>query len=834
MLRLSLRSLAAKKFRLISTALAIVIGVGFTVGTLILSDTMDRSFSTAIDDITAGVDTLVRGEEPVDTGPGAPSQRTQVDVELLETVRAVDGVAAVAPYQEGQAQILDRSGKVIDVPQTVGLNWVDDDEMATFELVDGTPPRSAGEIVLDERAAEEADASLGDQVEVISAKGTETFELAGTARLAGGSRLSSTAFVFFSDEDAAERLSPPGTVDAISVRAAEGVSESVITGRVAAAIADAPVEAISGTDYRREQKEQLGSVTGTFRTVLLVFAGIALLVGSFTIANTFTITVAQRTRELALVRAIGGSRRQIIGLVLVEALVLGVVASAAGIAVGIGMARGLLAVLAGIGLEIPATNVKASGGVVVSGMVTGIAVTVLAAISATRRAASVAPVAAMREGLADRSGTSGRRPAIGSGLSIVAAAAITMGLAQDATALVGLGTAAAFAAALVLGPTIVRPAMALLGWPLRRLGATGRLAAANAARNPKRTASTAAALTIGVMLVAGASMFAATAKETIRGDIDDVIVADQVIRPTGSSQGLPETVAIEATDVPGASVLPIRDGYASIDGGVQPITGVDLAAADGKLELRAVEGTLSGAPGTISVSADLAATEGWEIGDAIDVQFASGTQVNAELAGTFDQTTAVAEVVVHYETMVDAAPDPFDSLLLVTGSAESLQEVDASIADVPTATMGTVEDLAASRAGTLDVVLSIVIGFLALAVIIAVLGIGTTISLSVRERTRELGVLRSIGMTRVQVRRTVRCEAVSIALLGTALGAALGLGCTWALLQTLRGSGFAAPVIPAGALITVAIGAVLAGIIAAAMPARRAARLAILDAVRTA
>lgn len=834
MFRLALRSLAAKKFRLISTALAIVIGVGFTVGTLILSATMDRSFNTTIDDITAGVDTFVHGEEPVDTGPGAPSQRTPVDTRLLDTVRSVEGVAAAAPYQEGAAQVVDRSGKVIDVPQTLGLNWVADDEMSTFELVSGAAPEVAGQIVLDEKAAGEAGASIGDRVEVITSEGTETFELTGTARMSGGATLSNTAFVFFSDADASGRLSPPGTLDGISARAADGISESVVTERIAAAMGESPVEVTSGSEYRSEQKDQIATVTNVFRTVLLVFAGIALFVGSFTIANTFTITVAQRTRELALVRAIGGSRRQVIGLVLIEAVLLGIVASTVGIGAGVAMARGLLAILAGIGLEIPATDVVVSAGVVTVGIATGVIVTVLAAVAAARRAARVAPVAAMREGVADPTATSRRRALVGTSLGVVALAALTTGVANDIAGIVGLGTALAFTAVLVLGPVLVGPVMWFLGWPLRRLGVTGRLAAANAGRNPKRSASTAAALTIGVMLVAGASMFAATAKETIRGDIDQVIIADRVVRPAGSSQGLPASAAAAAAEVPGASVLPMRDGYAMVGDSPQPVSGIDLGAADGKLELEPVAGELDGAPGTVAVSAELAEDQGWSVGDTIAIQFASGTKAKAEVAGTYAASTALANVLLPYDVVADASTEPFDSLLLVSGPTDALDQVEAALAGLPTATMGSVDDLAASRAGSLDVVLSIVIGFLGLAVVIAVLGIATTISLSVRERTRELGVLRSIGMTRAQVRRTVRFEAVSIALMGTILGAALGLGCTWAILRTLTDSGFAAPVMPAGTMVAVALGAVLSGVVAAAVPARRASRLAILDAVRTA
>ena len=851
MFRLALRSLAAKKFRLLATALAIVIGVGFTVGTLILADTVERSTDLVVDDITAGVDAIVRGPQPVDAGDMAPSERAPIDDSTVAVVAAVDGVAAAAAHYEGYAEVIGSSGKVLDLTQSVGLNWIGDEELSSFALTAGRAPTADRDVVLGGLAAREAGVAVGDDVDLITAAGTETFRVVGTAEMDGGTDLGGTAFVFFTDAAASGRLTPAGTASSVLVRAERGVAESTITERIAHSLtgADAAgvdldgVEVLSGADRRAEQKDQIGGMIDLFRQVLLVFAGVALFVGSFTIANTFTITVAQRTRELALVRAVGASRRQVFGLVLLEAVVLGVIASAAGIGAGIATASGLLVVLRGAGMEIPSGDLVIGSSTLATGLVTGLAVTMLAAVSSARRAAAVAPMAAMREGV-DDVGTSSRRRAITGGvLATVAVLAVASGLSTGSSSSVGLGGLAAFTAVLALGPVMISPVMAVIGWPLRRIGGVaGRMAAANAVRNPKRSAASAAALVVGVMLVSGASMFAATAKSTIRGDMEQLVVADRVVRAAGMRSGLPSPVTLAATEVDGAHVVPMRDAYAAVGGSVQYVSGVDLGALDGVLEIDVVDGALPGSPigdrpndrDLAAVSRVLADEQGWMVGDVVDVQFGSGATAAVTVAATYEPVTQLADVLLPYDAVVAGTVAALDTRILVSGSDAVLAEVELALQSSPTAIVETVSEYAASQAGALDMVLSIVLGFLGLAVVIAVLGIGTTIALSVRERTREIGVLRSIGMSRRQVRHTVRFEAVSIAVLGAVLGSALGLGITWALLRTLDDEGFATPVLPAGTLVGVAVGAGLAGVLAAAVPARRAARMAVLDAVRTA
>lgn len=828
MFRLSFRNLFAKKLRLVTTALAIVLGVAFTTGTMILTDTMIESLDSAIDETNEGVDVVVRGlpvgEDEVFTVRGP------VRLDQLDSIRAIDGVTAAEPYWVGYTQVIGSDGKALSMIQSAGLHWIDDPELSAFELADGSPPRIDSEVVLGTDAADEAGLTTGDQVDLITLAGRETFTISGLASLDGIPGAANSAFTFFTQDAAELRLNDPGTTNQILARS-DAMSPDDLAARIALSVRD--VDVITGADQTAEEQDALGSALGVFETILLVFGAIALFVGSFTIANTFTITVAQRTRELALVRAIGASRRQVLGSVVIEAAMIGLVAAAGGLAAGLGVARGLMWIFAQFGLDFPDASLVVQSSTIVTAFVVGIGVTVVAALSPARRAATVAPVDAMRDASIESTGTPRLHLLFGALCAGVGVFGLGAGVAQTNAALVGLGSVATFMAVLAFGPLLVRPVSQLLAWPMRHLGAAGRLAAANADRNPRRSASTAAALTIGVTLVAAASMFASTASASVRGDAADVLVADAVVQPIGANPGLPADVASVAAAVDGVDTRPVTWLSARIDVDMETVGGFDAATADAFVDLNTLDGTVSADAESIIVGDDLAERRKWAIGDRVPVEFPDGATTTFEVAAIIEQSNALPAIIAPYQSV---APHGIglDQIVLLSGSDRAIDAVEAALAGQPTAAVGDVDTYADSLVGELDTVLNLVLGLLGLAVVIAVLGIATTIGLSVHERTRELGVLRAIGMERHQVRRSIRLEAVVIALFGTVLGLAMGLGFTAAVISTLGDDGFGSPTVPTTTLAAIVIGAIAAGIVAAAIPARRAARRPVLDAIAAA
>ncbi|MEZ5246064.1 MAG: FtsX-like permease family protein [Acidimicrobiales bacterium] len=826
MLRLSIRSLLAKKLRFITTAVAIVLGVAFTAGTMILADTMSASYGTAIEGVADGVDVVVRGHR---LDPDDPlTARAEIPLDTLDTIAGLPGVAAAAPYAEGYTEVIGADGSTIDVMQSVGLNWIDDDVLALYEVVDGRAPSAPGEVALGDNTADLADVAIGDPVDLLTVRGRETFTVVGLTQLSGGSAFGSTGFVHFTDADAEGRITELGQTDWVIARGDGSVTPDALAASASLVLPDQSI--VTGQGMIDEQQADVDRAVDLIRTILLVFGFIALFVGAFTIANTFTVTIAQRTKELALVRAIGAGRRQVLGSVVIEAAVLGVVAAAAGVVAGIGVAAGLTELFATFGLEFPDSDLVIATRTIVWSMATGVGVTIGSALLPARRGASVAPVEAMREASTEPAGVPIRRTVVGLVAAVAGVVLLLVGGSDGNAKTVGYGMALAFVGALALGPVLVRPVVAALAVPLGWFGASGRLAAANARRNSKRSAATASALTIGVMLVAGAAMFASTASETVRGDVEEVFVADRIVRPLGMSPGMPTELAAALADIDGVDVLPMQTADVSIDGDTTAVTGLDLAAADGFLDVEVVDGAIDAT--SLAVGDQLAADQGWSVGDTIDITFADGTSEQLPIGVVLDEGAALEPVIAPYD-LVAAHGIGLDQLLFIdAGDDDSIAAVEAITDQMPTATVESVSELSDAIAGTFDTLLTIVLGFLGLAIVIAVLGIATTIGLSVHERTRELGVLRAVGMSRSQLRRSIRLEAIVIALFGTAIGAALGIGGTWALLRTLTDDGFADPVLPIGPLVGTAIGAILAGTAAAALPAHRAARRKVLDAIR--
>jgi putative ABC transport system permease protein len=627
------------------------------------------------------------------------------------------------------------------------------------------------------------------------------------------------------------------------VVADSGVSQQEITDRLARVVPDG-TEVLTGQEITEESQSDLKENLSFFNTFILVFAVVALLVGSFIIFNTFSITVAQRTRENALLRAIGASDRQVLGSVLGEAVIIAVLASIIGLGAGIGVAALLKALLAGFGFELPGSGVVLTAQTVIISIVVGVVITLVAALSPARKAGRVPPVAAMRDVAVGSTGYGSKlRIAVGVvmlGLGVASLLGGLFGGGGSALALVGLGVLLVFFGVSVLGRTVALPLSRAIGALLPRLrGITGNLARENAMRNPKRTAATASALMIGVALIGFISILAASTRTSINASIDKAFTSDFVVNPgTFGIGGLDPQLAERVNDLPEVEAASgVRFGAVEIDGSTEEVLGVDPAST---FELVDVE-RLQGSPDdlgrdAIAVFEDVADEDGLAIGDTVQVNFKDTGVQPLRVVMIYGEDEPAGDYLIGRAAYEANFAEQFDTFVFVRKAADveagqALAAVQRVADDFPGAEVqdrtGFKEDLTEP----VNQILGLVYALLALAVVIALLGIGNTLALSILERTREVGLLRSVGMTRSQLRSTIRWESVIIALQGTLLGILIGIFFGWALVRALRDEGIDQFTVPFGTLLIVIVLAALAGVVAAVLPARRAAKLDVLRAI---
>ncbi len=840
MFRLMLKELAAKKLRLVTTAVAVMLGVAFMAGTLVFSATLGAAFDGLLDDAYAGTDAVVRASSPLDADLDSGANR--IDTAIIDAVSQVDGVAAAEGHVSGYAQIIQPNGEPLGNPgegaPTLGHAWLVNEQLNPYSLVEGRAPTAHGQIVIDRQSANDSGLGIGDTATVLTKHGPDQFTITGIARFADADSAGGSTAVLFTPEDAQAYVAEPGRVDTILVVADDGVSEQELVGRLQSILPD-DVEALTGTELADESKQQIAENLSFIDTFLMVFAGIALFVGGFIIFNTFTIIIAQRQRETALLRAIGASRKQVIRSVVLESLAVGVIASAAGVAAGIGIAKGLAALLDAVGLELPAGPLVIGSNTVIISMAVGTLITVLAAYLPARRAGKVPPVAAMRDVALDRSGGSRRRLVIGTGITSLGVASLLVGLAAEALALVGLGAIVTFLGVAVIAPMLSKPAATLIGWPAARVTRiSGSLARNNAVRNPRRTASTAAALMIGVGLVGFIATFAASTKASINAGVDREYDGDFVL-DTGSFGfgGVDHAVAEElAGDPRFDTVTSFRVSTSRLDGQSGKLFSWDADTVGSMFDLGAVEGDVTSLDDhDIAVSRDYATEHRYTIGSTIPAAFAAG-EVTLTVAAIYENMTWVGETFIDHSVLDGLGADALDSAIYLTvaattPTADARAALDAVTADYPTLELMDRDELKADRAGEIDMILNLIYALLGLAIVIALMGITNTLALSIFERTRELGLLRAVGMTRRQLKSTVRLEAVIIALFGTTLGLAIGGFFGWSIVRALASEGIDQLVIPVPTLAVVTVIAALSGVAASVLPARRAARLDVLGAI---
>ncbi len=832
MWKVTLKGLLAHKLRLALTALAIVLGVTFISGTFVLTDTLHNTFSSLFGNIYAKVDFQVRGVAQL--GSGGNAVRNQLSQSLLPTVRSVPGVATAQGEVSGYAQYIAPDGKAIQTggAPTLAVNFDPDPRLSSLHLVDGTAPAAASDVVMDAGTAQKYGFRVGQQVRVLTTGPTRTFTISGIAEFGTANNLAGATVAAFALPTAQSITGESGKLGDINVVTAPGASKPAVQQAIARVL-PAGVQVVTGQTVVSESTDSINQALGFFSTALLVFAFISLFVGGFTIFNTFSIIVGQRTRELALLRIVGASRRQVFRSVLTEAALTGLVSSVIGLGLGVLAALGLQALLRGFGVTLPPGSLVFEPRTALVGLGVGVGVTVVAAIGPARGAVRIAPVAALDDRRSRPTAASLRRRFIAGGvLGLFGVALLAVGLAQPAIELVGVGAVGVFLGAATLAPAIARPLSSVIGRPLARvLGEPGKLGRQNSMRSPRRTAQTASALMVGLALVAAMSVFGASVSRSATSSADQAISADLIVTPSGPGE-LSNSAVRQATGVAGVSAATrVYNGQFEFGDTLSTLTAVSTANLASTVILRMTSGTAAAlGQGGLLIDSTTAQNKHLAVGDTAPARFARTGPAQLRIGGIYEANALIGSYLVSsafYQAHFQAQPPV--ALLLRTGGADNA--VTSALAPYPNIQVQTKAQFEQAQVASVNQLLGLVYALLALAVLVALIGIVNTLMLSVFERTREIGLLRAVGMRRRQVRTMIRSEAVILAIFGAIIGIVIGTAMGVALVSSLKQQGITDTVVPVPSLIIFLVLAAILGLIAATWPARRAARLDVLAAI---
>jgi putative ABC transport system permease protein len=851
MLSVALKGLAGRKLRSALTAFAIVLGVAMVSGTFVLTDTIQRGFDTIFTQSLRNTDAVVTGHKAFGSTGGQPVLAPSVPASVLAKVRAAPGVEQAAPSVSDQAQLIDHKGKAIVNGGAPNLALGIDSRLARFNpltLVEGRWPHGPDEVLIDTGTARKHDFKVGQAIGVTALGPVQLFRISGLARFTGVSFGGATLAIF--DIPTAQTLfHKQGRYDQIDVAAKPGTPADKLVSELRAALPPGVQVRTAGEQVKADSSDTNTFIT-IFRYILLVFGGVALFVGSFVIANTLSITIAQRTREFATLRTLGASRRQVLGSVVVEALVIGALASIVGLLAGFGLARLLDSLLVAFGIDLPKAGFVYATRTFVAALIVGIVVSLLASLRPALRATRVPPISAVREGAELPPGRlSWLKPYVSLAAAALGIAILALGLFKSGLGtsqvliLLGVGVLLLFVGVAGFSSRLVRPLARVLGWPAERFGgAPGRLARSNTERNPVRTASTAAALMIGVALVVFLAVLAAGMRTTFRSAVNDVFHADYAITAQNNFSTIYPSVGRAAARVPGVTIASsIRGDLGRAYGSTVQVSAVEPNV--GRLMTqRWTAGSQSalahlGGNGAI-VSHSFANKHHLTVGSHFTLLTTSGREIDLVVRAIFrpqrdTPATLIGDVTIPTSTFdrTFIQPKNLYTLLDTQGgaTAANAKRLEHALKAFPNAKLQTKKQFVDNQLSGINRLLGLLVVLLLLSIVVSIIGIVNTLVLTVYERTRELGMLRAVGMTRSQVRRMIRYESVVTALMGAALGIVLGLGL--AALVSSRIS-FLTYTIPTGQIILFVAAAILVGILAAILPARRAARLNVLEALQ--
>jgi putative ABC transport system permease protein len=842
--RIALKGILGRKARLILTSLAVILGTSFLAGTSVFSDTLNRTFDNLFSDVFKNVDAYVRSTQVIE-GDFGQEERQRISADLVSVVEKVPGVRDASPDIQAFARIIGKDGKPIGSdgqgPPTFG-SVGEEFAGALWSTAEGKWANGPTEVVIDEASAKAGKYVLGDTVKVVAQSGSREFTLVGIASYGDVRSPGGATFALFDSVTAAEFLAKPGFIDAILVSGDGSVSDAKLSKAIQDVLpTTSKTETLTGAEITLETQDQIGSALDFFGILLSTFSFIALGVGCFVIYNVFSISAAQRQRENALLRAIGASRKQITRAMLIEATVVGLLGSVIGLVAGIGLSAGLSALLRAVNIDIPSGGLVLSQNTVTSTIIIGLIVTVLSAILPARRAGKVPPLAAMRA-TALEIAEPGRKRLYTGLLSIALGLAIIVAVVTGASNnYLGIGILFVFIGTIVLGPIIARPVAMFLGRPAARFrGVTGVMARQNSARNPKRTSRTASPVLIGVALVTAVTALAAS----IKGQIDDVFTAqfkgDYAISTDARGfGGISPSLAVDLNKLPeiekatGFGFLTVK-----IEDKGQYLTTITPKTIEGVWDIGLINATYSDlTTSDIFVSEKTAKKKNIAIGSVLQTTFGDGSTRPLKVAGFF-VNDEIGNYIANSALVDGSAIIMFDIGVYIktkdsVGKAEAFTALDKAVKKYGQGELLTKQEYINKQSGQVNQLLGLIYGLLMLSVIISIVGIIITLLLSVFERQRELALLRAVGMTRSQVRTTVRWESVITSLLGAVLGIILGIGLGWVIVFALKDQGLTSFKLPVGPTIVIMIMSFIVGLFAAIYPAWRATRVNILDALNT-
>ncbi|WP_059007194.1 ABC transporter permease [Streptomyces specialis] len=846
MLKTALRNVLAHKARLMMTTLAVLLGVAFVSGTLVFTSTVSEAFQRSSEEGLTNVDVAVQPDDDSDAAEETPGDAANLRQELLDQVTALPGVASATGRVSGFAALADKDGDLVGAGwDTSGANYYagtgTGGDAERYPMTEGRAPERAGEIALDATTADRADYQVGDTARVSVDGPVREETITGIFTTDDGTVAAGGSLLLFDTATAQELYTAPGEYTQIMLEAAEGTTQQELKDAVTPLL-PADAEAITGRQLATDQAAEIEQATSGLRTTMLAFAGISLFVGIFIIANTFTMLVAQRTRELALLRAVGATRRQVTRSVLIEALAVGVVAGVTGFAAGIGIAVGLRSLMTSFDMTIPDGPLIISAPAVLASLVVGVVVTMLAAYLPARRAAKIPPVAAMSS---VHSGPTARglvvRNTIGALFSAAGAVLVVAGTgADDNGATMGLGAGLLVIGVFVLTPLLSRPVIAAASPLLRVFGVSGRLARLNAVRNPRRTAATASALMIGLTLITGITVIADSMSKSIDNMATSSLRSDYVVSLASFGPLSPEVerTLAEQPEVTAITGLRMSPALVADDPDTMNLVGVNGESIDELTSLDFTAGSFENLSGqNVVVDTDTAEDQGWRLGSTFPVTYEDGATGELTVSGLYEGNLMISGIMLDNGTLaphMQRVEDVQVMLRTENGASDATKErLEQVLGDNPAVLVQDKDDISEDIAYMFTLLLNLVYGLLAMAVIVAVLGVINTLAMSVFERRQEIGMLRAIGLERRSTKRMVRLEAVVIALFGGVLGVALGTFFGWAVGEML--AGFIADfelVLPWTRMVIFLVLAGLVGVLAALWPARRAAKLNMLEAIK--